>query len=327
MQALMSANTGKAPSYGTDPLSNEAVEIFKSHFGEKTNVFFVFNGTAANTIAIKALLKPYQSVLCSDVAHLNWDEGGAPEAIAGTKLVLVKSEDGKVTIPELEKHMIRLGDQHFMQPGVLSITQPTELGTLYTLKELHELIAWAKSKNLKTHIDGARYVHTSTRLGVDFKKLGQDLGVDIISFGGTKNGLMFGEALLCFDKDLATDLKYLRKQFLQLPSKSRYLAAQFKAFFKDGLWAEMANHSYKMAQALHDGLKNIEGVTIMHPSECNAVFAQFPKQWIKPLKKHSFFYVWDQHTWTVRLMTGFDTEPSEIESFINKVTELSNNKE
>ena len=268
MAALLAANSGKAPSYGTDSISNEVAEIFKKHFGEKTSAFFVFNGTAANTIALKALLKPYQSVLCSDVAHLHWDECGAPEALTGCKLVLVKSTDGKVTIDSLEKHMIRLGDQPFTQPCVLSITQPTELGTLYTYEELKNLISWAQSKGLKTHIDGARYVHASTRLGLNFKQLGQDLGVDIISFGGTKNGLMFGEAVLCFDDELANDLKFIRKQLLQLPSKSRYLAAQFKAFFEDDLWAEMANHSHKMAITLYEGLKDISQITIAHPTEC-----------------------------------------------------------
>ena len=323
MDAIVAANKGTAPSYGTDSISLEAIKKFKEHFGHSTSVFFVFNGTAANTVALKALLKPYQSVLCSENAHLHWDECGAPEALVGTKLVIVPSVNGKVSIEELEKHMIRLGDQHFIQPGVLSLTQPTELGTLYSYEELKNLIGWAKSNNLKVHIDGARYVHASTQLNLNFKQLGEELGVDIISFGGTKNGLMFGEAILCFDESLKKDLKFLRKQFLQLPSKSRYLAAQFLAFFDKDLWKELSEHSCSMARLLYDKLKVIPEVSIVAPVDCNAVFAKLPKEWIKPLKKHSFFYVWDEHDWTVRLMAGFDTKESDILSFANEVRALS----
>lgn len=317
LKALSVANEDHQPSYGTDPLTEKCQKLFKDFFGSQSESFFVFNGTAANVLSLKALMKSHETCLAADISHLNVDECGAPEFFAG-KIIPVKSHNGKLTISELEKHMIRLGDQHFAQPKVLSLTQPTEVGTVYSLEELKSLCQWAKKNNLYIHIDGARFVNALHTLKCTMKEMTTDLGVDVISFGGTKNGLMFGEAVVILNPLFCKDFKYIRKQAAQLPSKTRFIAAQFMAFFENNTYQKIAAHSCEMAQYLNQRLseKNY-GVEITYPVESNAVFIKIPQPFIKKLKQHYFFYVWDEKTFECRLMTSWDTQKADIDGFIN----------
>ncbi|MEN0057338.1 MAG: low specificity L-threonine aldolase [Bdellovibrio sp.] len=323
LSALISANADHAPSYGTDEWSERAVSLFRQHFGEQTQVFFVFNGTAANVTALRALARPYQSVFCSDVAHIHVDECGAPEFMAGCKLLPLPSHDGKIQLADLEQALIRRGDQHYAQTHVLSLTQPTELGTLYSLEEMRAMIRWARSHQMRIHIDGARLANAAAVLNKTLKEITTDLDVDVVTFGGTKNGLMMGEAVLFLKKDLAVDFKYIRKQCAQLPSKSRFIAAQFEAYLRDDLWKEIALHSYRMAQYLYDSCVNIPQVSLRSPPQSNAVFATLPRSWIKPLREHSFFYVWDENRFECRWMTAWDTQKEDIDRFVLKLKELA----
>jgi threonine aldolase len=324
LKALLAANEGHAPSYGTDSWSERAIELFKKEFGPQTEVFFVFNGTAANVLSLRALLAPYQSVLCSDLAHLNVDECGAPEFFAGCKILDLPSRQGKLNLETLQNALTRRGDQHASQAKVLSLTQPTELGTCYSISEIRALTHWAHSENLWVHMDGARLANAAYFLGVTFKELTTDLGVDVVSFGGTKNGLMMGEAVLFLNPRLAENFKYIRKQSAQLPSKTRFIAAQFEAYLnEDRLWQRIAGHSCDMAEKLYLGLKDIKSLEITAPRQSNAVFARIPKSWVKQLRDHFFFYVWDEKTFECRLMTSWDTTESDIEGFCRKVGDLS----
>lgn len=323
LNSIVAANTDHAPSYGTDDFSDLALEEFKKHFGPETQTFFVFNGTAANVLALKQISASYQGVYCSDVAHINVDECGAPEFFLGAKLFPLKSTDGKINFEELEKNYIRRGDQHYSQGQVLSLTQPTELGTNYSLAELKERIQWAKSKNMLVHIDGARLANAVARLGCTFKEMTFDLGADVVSFGGTKNGLMMGEAVIFKNKELAQNFKFVRKQAGQLPSKTRFIACQFVEYFKNDLWKTIAQHSHEMAIYLYESCQGLSQVQIRSRPDSNAVFAIIPKAWIKPLKERCFFYVWDESTFECRWMMSWDTQKSDIDDFVKLLKELS----
>lgn len=317
------ANTEHTPSYGTDPWTLNAVKEFKKHFGPQAEVFFVFNGTAANVTALRAVTKPYQSVFCSDVSHINVDECGAPEQMAGCKLLPIRSNNGKIILEELEKAFVRRGDQHYSQAQVLSITQPTELGTVYSIEELKKLISWAKEKGLFIHVDGARLSNAAVYLNKSFKEFTTDLGIDVVSFGGTKNGLMMGEAVVFLNKQLATDFKYIRKQSCQLPSKSRFISCQFQAYFENDLWKTIATHSHEMAIYLYESVKNISGVSIREKPQSNAVFATIPSAWVKPLREKYFFYVWNENTFECRWITSWDTQKEDIDGFAQLLKELA----
>ncbi|QDK37635.1 low specificity L-threonine aldolase [Bdellovibrio sp. NC01] len=323
LASFAEANIEHAPSYGTDDWTEQAIEEFRKHFGKDAQVFFVFNGTAANVTALRALTRPYQSVLCSDVAHINVDECGAPEQMAGCKLIPVPSTNGKLSVAELEKYFIRRGDQHYSQAQVLSITQPTELGTTYSVEELTALITWAKDKKLFVHIDGSRLANAACFLKKSFKEITTDLGVDVVSFGGTKNGLLMGEAVIFLNKALAQDFKYIRKQSSQLPSKSRFIACQFISYFKNDLWKSIADNSLKRAQELYTLVEGIPGVKLREKPQSNAVFATIPSTWVKPLREKYFFYVWDENTFECRWMTSWDTTPEDIQGFAQAIKELS----
>lgn len=323
LESLLAANTEHAPAYGTDEWTEAAVGEFKKQFGPDAQVFFVFNGTAANVTALRALAKPHQSVFCSDVAHIHVDECGAPEYMAGCKLLPLPSVNGKLQIETLEKAFIRRGDQHYSQTQVLSLTQPTELGTTYSVQELKDLIQWAKARKLYVHIDGARLSNAAFFLKKNFKEITTDLGVDIVSFGGTKNGLMMGEAVVILNKELAADFKYIRKQSAQLPSKTRFIACQFEAYFKNNLWQDIAGHSYEMALYLYESCKSIPGVRVREVPQSNAVFATIPSHWVKKLREHYFFYVWDETTFECRWMTSWDTQKQDIDGFVQLLKELS----
>lgn len=323
LQSFAEANADHAPSYGTDDWTDQAMAEFRKHFGPDAQVFFVFNGTAANVTALRAITKSYQSVFCSDVSHINVDECGAPEQMAGCKLIPIASKDGKLSLQDLEEAFIRRGDQHYSQTQVLSLTQPTELGTTYSLEELRALIQWAKNKKLYVHLDGARIANAAQSLQLSFREFTTDLGVDVVSFGGTKNGLMMGEAVIFLNKTLAHDFKYIRKQSCQLPSKSRFIACQFLAYLRNNLWQDIASNSLARAEELYEAVKEIPGVTLRGRPQSNAVFAKIPAHWVKPLREKYFFYVWDENTFECRWMTSWDTKSEDIQGFAQALKELS----
>lgn len=323
IKAIQSVNVGHVHAYGGDEYTESAVKKFKSLFGSDIDVHFVFNGTAANVLSIKAFLKPYEAVLCAETSHLNMDECGAPEALTGCKLRLLPSTDGKIKISDLDKQYIRLGDQHYSQPKMISITQPTEYGTVYTVEEMKAIGKWAKDHNIFFHVDGARFSNAAVSLGKTLKEISADVGVDVLSFGGTKNGLLMGEAVIFFNTKYAKDFKFYRKQLMQLGSKTRFVAAQFEEYFSNDLWKKTAEHSLKMAKLLRSQLSEIPKVEITQKTESNAVFAKFPKEWIKPLKDKYFFYIWDENTFEVRLMTTFDTAEEQVNDLTNTARELS----
>ncbi len=329
LKSIVQANSEHAPSYGTDDYSDRAIAKFKENFGSQTEVFFVFNGTASNVLSLRFLTERHESVLCSDVSHLNLDECGAPEFFAA-KLITVKSTEGKMSLSDLKTSLKRKGDQHYTQSRVVSLTQPTELGTCYSLAEIREICEWAHAEGMRVHIDGARLTNALTTLKCSFKEMTTDLGVDVVSFGGTKNGLMMGEAILVLAPDLVGEakkkLKYIRKQAAQLPSKTRFIACQFERYLSSDLYLEIANHSCDLAQKLYDGVKSVPQVNITAARQSNAVFVTIPKPWVKHLKEKYFFYVWNEATFECRLMTSWDTTPSEIDGFVNLLREFSETK-
>jgi len=317
LNSIFLANQDHAPSYGTDSMTADCTQLFKTEFGPNTETHFVFNGTAANVLSLRALLKSFESCFVTDCSHLNVDECAAPEFFAG-KLIPIKSINGKFIIEDLEKHYIRLGDQHYAQPKAISITQPTELGTVYSLEELQALITWAKSKKLYIHIDGARFCNAVHFLNCDMRTITTDLGVDILSFGGTKNGLMFGEAVVIFNPSLQKDFKFIRKQAAQLPSKTRFIACQFQTYLGQKLYKSISQHVHEMALYLGQQIqRELKQIKVTQPIQSNAVFCLIPQASVKTLKQKSFFYVWDENTFECRLMMSWDTQKTDIDDFID----------
>lgn len=300
-----------AASYGMDETS-QSLQKELQHLLNAVDSFIVFNGTAANVLCLGAALKSYESVLCTDVSHLHVDECGAPEKIAGVKLIALPHINGKLTPECLDAALMRRGDQHFSQVKMVSITQPTELGTVYTLEELAQLRRRCDQHQLYLHIDGARLANACVFLNCSFRDILQY--ADISSVGGAKNGLLVGELVVIHNTKLQEGFKFLRKQYLQLPSKTRFLARQFQLYFADNLWREIAEHQHQLAQRLAQNLSEM-GLTANYPVESNAVFCQLPKAVVKRLRKDYFFYVWDEKTFECRLMTTFATTEAHIEKF------------
>ena len=323
MKALEAANDGHAASYEADDASRRAKEVLRRHFGSASEAFFVFNGTAANVLVVRALCESWQAVLCADGSHLWNDEGGAPERLAGCKLIPVESRDGKMTLEALKSHFGRRGDQHASQPRLVSLTQPTELGTLYEVDEVRAICDWAHAEGMLVHMDGARLVNAAAALKTGLGDMTAALGVDALSLGGTKNGLMFGEAVVFLKPGLSGAFPWLRKQNLQLASKSRFLAAQFEAWLGGDLWLELARHANAMAARLAAGLRGIDGVDISRPVRVNAVFARVPRSWIEPLRRTAPFYVWDEASTEVRLMCAWDTRLEDVDALVAAVLALS----
>lgn len=327
--SMLQANQGHAHSYGFDENTEAVEKKIKDLFGishsnnlASTSSYFVYNGTAANILALKACLESFNSVICSDIAHINVDECGGPEVYGGFKLIPVKSKNGKISLEDIKTQFVRKGDQHFSQVKVVSLTQPTELGTCYSLKEIKEICDWAHQNKLYVHIDGARFANACVYLKSSFSEMTTHLGVDVISFGGTKNGLLAGEIVIFINPQLGNNFKYFRKQFGQLPSKSRFIAAQFQAYFDNNLWHQIASHSLKMAKYLEEKLSSFSEIKIIYPVESNSVFVLFPKIHIKELKNSKFFYIWDELTFAARLMLSWDSKPSDVDEFIEKMISL-----
>jgi threonine aldolase len=319
LEAIAAANTGHAPSYGHDALTERVEGLFSREFGEQAKTFFVFNGTGANVVALRAMCRPWDAVVCAETAHLNVDEGGAPERIGGFKLLTVPAPDGKLT-PELaERRLIRFEDEHAVQPRVLSITQSTELGTLYAPEEIRALAGLARERGMLLHVDGARLTNAAAALGTSFGELVD--GADAVSFGGTKAGLLFGEAIVFLRPELADGALYLRKQSMQLASKMRFVAAQFEALLTDRLWERAAGHANGMARRLADRVRAIEGVTITQEPQANAVFAILPPGAAERLQRDWAFYTWSERTGEVRWMCSWDTTEEDVDAFAAAVAE------
>lgn len=340
LQAIINANEGHVVAYGDDPYTQRAVDTFKRHLGDETAVYFVFNGTAANVLGLKAITRSYNAVICSANAHIHWDECGAPEQIAGVKLLTCETPDGKLTIDRVKQHMHGFGDEHHIQPKVISITQSTELGTLYTVEEIKTLADYAHANDMLLHMDGARICNAAVALDLPLRALTRDAGVDVLSFGGTKDGLMGGEAVLFFGAPTPNlpqgrsaslrgreteDFKFIRKQNMQLASKMRFIAAQFEALLAGDLWRRNACNANAMAQRLALAVRDIPGVEIAYPVQANAVFAILPKRVIAALQARTFFYVWselDDERSIVRWMCSWDTTEEDVDRFAAFVHEV-----
>jgi threonine aldolase len=321
--AVVAANDGHAQAYGGDPWTDRAAARFRDHFGPRARAFPVFNGTAANVLCLAALTQPWQAVVCARTAHLHVDECGAPER-AGRKLLTVETPDGRLTPELVEPLLVRIGDEHVIQPRVVSITQSTELGTVYTPAAVAALADWAHGHGMLLHVDGARLCNAAASLGVPLRALTTDAGVDALSFGGTKNGLMGAEAVVLLRDDIGDGFKYLRKQTMQLASKMRYISAQLEALLAGDLWERSAAHANAMARRLADGVRDVERVRITQPVEANGVFAILPPDATERLQRDWPFYVWDEGTGEVRWMTAWDTVPEDVDAFAAAVrAELS----
>ena len=316
LAAISSVNVGHVVGYGDDRYTQSAIEKFREHFGGAVDVYFVFGGTGANVLGLQAITRPYNSILCTDVAHINTDECGAPEKFTGCKLVTVSGSDGKISVAEVQSLLHGLGDQHHVQPKVISISQSTELGTVYTPAEIKTLGDLAHRNQMLLHMDGARISNAAASLRVPLKALTADVGVDVLSFGGTKNGMMYGEAVIFFDRALSQDLKYIRKQGMQLASKMRFISAQFSALLSNDLWYRNAEHANQMAKRLAQEVRRLRNVRITQKVEANGVFAIVPRETLPALLKEYFFYVWNEASSEVRWMTSFDTTEEDIESFV-----------
>ena len=324
MDALHNANKEHAISYGADHITKQSKALFRDIFGTDVDVYFVFNGTGANVLSMGAATFSYNSVLCAETSHMYWDESTAPETFTGCRFIPVTiNEDGKLTEAAINERLIRKGDMHFAQPKIVSVTQTTEYATTYKLDELKAIGDLTKSKDLYYHMDGARFFNAVAALGCTIKEMSTDVGLDLLSLGGTKAGMMFGEAVVVFNTELKKHMAYKHKQSMQLASKTRFIAAQFEALLTNELWKKYATHANNMALLLEGSIKNIEGVTITKPVCANGVFAIHPESWNDKMWVSYPYYVWDEHTNEVRLMCSWDTTEEEVKEFAEKMKDLS----
>lgn len=320
LEKLSEINANHCFAYGQDEVTKEAVDCIKDIFGD-VEVFFVLNGTGANVLALEAMKDRGSAVICPESAHIFQDECGAPTKITGMQLLPVPSSDGKLNIAEAKKYLTFRGTFHKPIAEIISISQTTEFGTIYTLDEIKEISNFAKENNLLLHMDGARIANAAVSLGCSFKEMTGDLGVDVLSFGGTKNGLMFGEAIIFFNKDLARRFDWVRKQNLQLYSKMRFLSGQFIPYIKENIWYECAKNANDIASYLEIELKKIN-IKITNEVLGNAVFAILPHSLIPKLQEHFYFYIWNEITGEVRFVTSFDSTKNDVDNFIQKIQEL-----
>ncbi len=321
VDAVIAANTGDATAYGEDEWTRQATAKLRELFQAEGDVFFVFNGSAANILGLSLLLRRYEAVICAESAHIHTDECGAAEQVLGTKLLTVPSPDGKITPAGIARHLRGRGDEHHAQPGAVAITQSTELGTCYSLAELRAIGEFCHANDLKLFIDGARLANAAAHLGCSLADLAEH--ADVLSFGGTKNGALGAEAVVVMSPGLVADAKYLRKQQLQLASKMRFLSAQFLALLDHDLWRQSASHANAMAERLAEGIRDLPGVELTHPAQSDAVFARLDPQHIETLQREWYFYVWDEETSVVRWMTAFDTTESDVDQFVASIAQVT----
>ncbi|HSD46027.1 MAG TPA: low specificity L-threonine aldolase [Pyrinomonadaceae bacterium] len=316
IEAVRAANEGHVVAYGDDPFTDRAVKVFQKHFGKDIAVFFVFGGTGANVLGLKAITNTYEAVVCAETAHINVDECGAPEKFTGCKLLSVRTPDGKLRVEQIKPFLHGVGFEHHVQPRVISVSQATEMGTVYTKNELKTLARFAHDNNMLLHVDGARIANAAVSLDAKLKDFTVDAGVDVLSFGGAKNGMMYGEAVVFFNKKHAENFKYIRKQGMHLPSKMRFISAQFEALLSGELWRRSATHANRMARVLATELEKVPGIKLTQPVESNGVFAVIPEKHIAALQKKYFFYVWNEEISECRFMASFDTTEEDIHDFV-----------
>ncbi|MGO8985913.1 MAG: threonine aldolase family protein [Terriglobales bacterium] len=326
LEAIRRANDGPAAAYGEDPHTELAVAKLREHFGADVAVFLVFNGTAANVLSLQALTRPFHAVLCPESSHIYTDECGAPEKFTGCKLIPLAAPEGKLTVDAVAHAYHGIGDQHHVQPRVISITQATEMGTVYKPAEIEALARFAHERKMFLHVDGARISNAAAAQQLTLRQATRDLGVDVLSFGGTKNGLMGAEAVVFFRPELAEDFSFVRKQAMQLASKMRYTSAQMTALLTNDLWRRNAQQANRMARLLEDELRKISRVRIMFPVEANGVFAQIPRDAIPKIQERYFFYVWIEEKSVVRWMCSFDTTEEDVQTFSRFVAEVLNTR-
>ena len=323
MKAISEVNIGDTISYGDDVYTESSTKKFKEILGENIQVFYVYNGTAANVLSMSSFLNSFNAIICSDVSHINNDECGAPEKLTGCKLISIPSDNGKIKIDSIKKYLHSFGFEHHSQPKIVSITQSTEFGTVYLPEEIKAIADFCHKNNMLLHVDGARIANAVVSLNCDIKDITLNAGVDILSFGGTKNGMMFGEAVVFFNKDFGSNFKYIRKQGMQLASKMRYISAQFEALLTDNLWLRNAENSNNMAVYLANQLREIPSIKITKPVQANAIFAIIPMNIIPKIQEKYFFYEWDEEISEVRFMTSFCTTKAEVDDFVKTIKELT----
>lgn len=323
MEALQAANMHHARSYGADEITHRTTQLFREVLGADVEVLFVFNGTGANVLSLSAATHSYNSVLCTDISHIYNDESSAPETFTGCRFFpLTANSNGKLDPEVAAQRIVRKGDIHFAQVKMLSVTQSTEYGTVYTPGELKGLSALCKEHNLYFHIDGSRFFNAAAGLGCSLKEISTDVGVDILSLGGTKLGMIFGEAVVVFNKQLAEHIRFQQKQVMQLASKTRFIAAQFAALLANETWRKAATHANNMAQELNRVLQQFPQVRVTMPVQANVVFAELPREWNEPLQEAFPFYIWKDATNEARLMCAWDTTPEDIAGFEQAIKQL-----
>ena len=321
LAALALANGGHQTAYGGDEYTAHLRDVIRSHFGPYAEVYPVFNGTGANVVSLQALTDRWGAVICADTAHIHVDECGAPERVGGLKLLTVPTEDGKLTPELIDREAYGWDDEHRAMPQVVSLAQNTELGTLYTVEEIKAICDHAHALGMKVHMDGARIANAAAALDVPLRAFTYAAGVDILSFGGTKNGMLFGEAVVVLDPGAASAMKHLRKLSMQLASKMRFISVQLEALLAGDLWLRSARHANAMAQRLAEGVKAVDGVEILYPVEANAVFARLPHDVSERLMKRYRFYFWDEQAGDVRWMCSFDTTEQDVDGFLAALRE------
>lgn len=321
LAALAVANGGHQVAYGGDAYTAHLQELIREHFGPRAEAFPVFNGTGANVVSLQALTDRWGAVICAESAHINVDEGGAPERVASLKLLTVPTPDGKLTPELIDRQAFGWEDEHRAMPQAVSITQSTELGTLYTPDEIRAICAHAHERGMKVHLDGSRIANAAAALDLPVRAFTTDAGVDILSFGGTKNGMLFGEAVVVLAPEGVRHMKHLRKLSMQLASKMRFVSVQLEALLADGLWLRSARHSNAMAERLARALGAVEGVEILYPVQANGVFARLPHDVSERLQKRYRFYFWDEPAGEVRWMCSFDTTDEDVDGFVAALKE------
>jgi threonine aldolase len=321
LDALAAANDGHQVSYGEDVYTQRLQQVVRDHFGHQAVAYPVFNGTGANVVALQALTSRWEAVVCSDTAHVHCDEGGAPEKMAGLKLLTVGTPDGKLTPALVDRQAWGFGDEHRAQPAAVTITQSTELGTVYTPDEVAAVAAHAHERGMRMHLDGARLSNAAAALGVPLREFTTDAGVDVLSLGGTKNGLLAAEAVVVLNPDAVGGVHFLRKTSMQLASKMRFFSVQLLALFEGDLWLRSATHANAMAARLAAAVAEVPDVRITRPVQANAVFAVLPREVTERLQKRFRFYTWDEHTGEVRWMCSFDTTEEDVDAFAAAIAE------
>ena len=321
-EAMMAVNEGHEKAYGDDFVTGELTKVFKEHFGSSAEAFPVFNGTGANVVALAAVLDRWEAVICAETAHINADEGGAPEKMAGIKLWTVPTPDGKLTPELIKPHLFDIGSVHRAQIAAISITQTTELGTLYSVAEVKALAEFAHENSLVLHMDGARLSNAAAALDVSFRAFTTDAGVDLVSFGGTKIGALAAEAVVVLNSErLAKAIPFLRKTSMQLPSKMRFVSVQLMALLENDLAIRSARHANAMAKALDAGVRELAElsggrVSVPNPTQANAVFPLLPSEIIETLQEQYWFYLWDHRIGQVRWMCSWDTTQEGIDALL-----------